>query len=70
VFTPKCRPKLLFGKIKRHLGQVSHDLARRKECRIEEGHLMHPALLEVIGAFDQASVDACRQDGRSANDVG
>ena len=28
------------GKIKRHLGQVFHDLARRKECRIEEGHLM------------------------------
>jgi putative transposase len=36
VFTPKYRKKLLFGKIKRHLGQVFHDLARRKECRIEE----------------------------------
>lgn len=40
VFTPKYRKKLLFGKIKRHLGQVFHDLGRRKECRIEEGHLM------------------------------
>jgi putative transposase len=40
VFTPKYRKKLLFGKIKRHLGRVFHDLARRKECRIEEGHLM------------------------------
>jgi REP element-mobilizing transposase RayT len=40
VFTPKYRKKLLYGKIKRHLGQVFHDLARRKECRIEEGHLM------------------------------
>src|SRR6201981_2848131 len=30
VFTPKYRKKLLFGKIKRHLGQVLHDLARRK----------------------------------------
>jgi hypothetical protein len=29
VFTPKYRKKLLFGKIKRHLGQVFHDLARR-----------------------------------------
>jgi hypothetical protein len=28
VFTPKYRKKLLFGKIKRHLGQVFHDLAR------------------------------------------
>ena len=26
--------------MKRQLGQVFHDLARRKECRIEEGHLM------------------------------
>jgi putative transposase len=40
VFTPKYRKKRLFGKIKRHLGQAFHDLARRKECRIEEGHLM------------------------------
>jgi REP element-mobilizing transposase RayT len=40
VFTPKYREKVLFGKIKRQLGQVFHDLARRKECRIEEGHLM------------------------------
>ena len=40
VFTLKYRKKLLFGKIKRHLGQVFHDLARRKECRIEEGHLV------------------------------
>ena len=38
VFTPKYRKKMLFGKIMRHL--VFHDLARRKECRIEEGHLM------------------------------
>jgi putative transposase len=40
VFTPKYRKKVLFGKIKRQLGQVFHDLARRKECQIEEGHLM------------------------------
>src|SRR6201984_3365237 len=49
VFTPKYRKKLLFGKIKRHLGQVFHDLARRKECRIEEGHLMpdHVHMLNI-----------------------
>jgi putative transposase len=40
VFTPKYRKKVLFGKIKQQLGQVFHDLARRKECRVEEGHLM------------------------------
>jgi putative transposase len=40
VFTPKYRKKLLFGQIRRHLGTVFHELARRKECKIEEGHLM------------------------------
>ena len=42
VFTPKYRKKLLFGKIKRNLGQVFHDLARRKECRIEERYRYLP----------------------------
>jgi len=40
VFTPKYRKKELFGQIRRHLGAVFHELARRKECQIEEGHLM------------------------------
>ena len=40
VFTPKYRKKVLYGKIKQNLGQVFHDLARRKECKIEIGHLM------------------------------
>ena len=40
VFTPKYRKKLLFGQIRRHLGTVFHELAKRKECKIEEGHLM------------------------------
>ena len=50
VFTPKYRKKLLFGKIKRYLGQVFHDLARRKECRIEEGHLMPDHVHILISA--------------------
>jgi putative transposase len=40
VFTPKYRKKLLFGQIRRHLGSVFRELAQRKGCRIEEGHLM------------------------------
>ena len=35
VFTPKYRKKLLFGQIRRHLGTVFHELARRKECKID-----------------------------------
>jgi Transposase IS200 like len=40
VFTPKYRKKALFGQVRRQLGSVFHDLARRKECRIEERHLL------------------------------
>ena len=56
VFTPKYRKKLLFGKIKRHLGQVFHDLARRKECRIEEGHLMPDHVHKLISIPPKYSV--------------
>jgi REP element-mobilizing transposase RayT len=31
---------IAFGQIRRNLGTVFHELARRKECEIEEGHLM------------------------------
>jgi putative transposase len=40
VFIPKCRRKTLYGQLRRYLGRVFHDLARQKESRIEEGHLL------------------------------
>ena len=40
VFIPKYRKKAIYGSIKKHLGNVLHDLARQKECVIEESHLM------------------------------
>ena len=40
VFIPKFRRKSLFGLFRRDLGCVFHELARQKECRIEEGNLM------------------------------
>jgi Transposase IS200 like len=59
VFIPKYRKKSVFGKIKKDLGAVFHDLAPRRECRIEEGHLMpdhvHPGL-------DPAETLGCRGD--------
>jgi len=39
VFIPKYRKKVLFGHLRRHLGEVFKRLAEQKECRIEEGHL-------------------------------
>ena len=40
VFIPKYRRKVLFGQIRRELGEVFHRLAGQKESRIEEGHVM------------------------------
>ena len=40
VFIPKCRRKVLFGQIRKDLGVVFHNLARQRECVIEEGHIM------------------------------
>ncbi len=40
VFIPKYRRKTLFGQLRPHLGKVRRELARQKECAIEEGHLM------------------------------
>lgn len=40
IFIPKYRRKALYGSLRRHLGTVFRELARQKECEIEEGHLM------------------------------
>ena len=40
VFIPKCRRKVLYAQLRRHLGEVFHRLAEQKESQIEEGHLL------------------------------
>jgi putative transposase len=40
VFVPKRRRHKLYGESRRQLGPIFHELARQKECRIIEGHVM------------------------------
>ncbi len=40
VFIPKKRRKIIFGTLRKHLGEIFHELARQKGVVIEEGHLM------------------------------
>ncbi len=40
VFIPKRRKKRIFGVLKRHFGEIFHELAKHKKCTIVEGHLM------------------------------
>ena len=40
VFIPKFRRKVLYGELRKHLGEVFRKLAEQRESRVEEGHLM------------------------------
>jgi putative transposase len=40
VFIPKRRKKQIFGALRRHLGEIFHELASHKEATIVEGHIL------------------------------
>ena len=40
TWIPKYRKKKIYGQIRQYLGDVLRDLARQKECKVLEGHLM------------------------------
>lgn len=40
VFIPKCRRKVLYGELRRHLGEVFRSLAGHRQSEVLEGHLM------------------------------
>ena len=40
VWIPKYRNKELYGELRRYLGELFRELARRRQCEVLEGHLM------------------------------
>jgi Transposase IS200 like len=61
AITPTYRKKLLFGQIRRRLGNVFRELARRKECRIEGRHQEPGGSREqVAGWVAEVAVDRNR----------
>jgi putative transposase len=40
IIIPKYRKKVLFGQLRKQLGPVLHELASRRESKIEAGHMM------------------------------
>jgi putative transposase len=40
VFIPKRRKKRIFGALRKHLGEIFHELAGHRESKIVEGHPM------------------------------
>lgn len=59
VFIPKYRKKTIFGQIRQDLGPLMRGLARQKEIRIVEGHLMPDhvhMLIEIPPKYPVAKV--------------
>ena len=83
VFVPKRRRKVLFGQMRKQLGQIFHSLAKQKECQIIEGHLMpdhvhiciaippkHP-VSSVIGFLKgKSAIAVARLQGKERNFTG
>lgn len=68
VFIPKCRRKVLYGELRRHLGDVFLRLALQKDSRVEEGHLMpdHVHMLLAIPPKHAVSQVVGYMKGKSA----
>lgn len=76
VFVPKYRKKLLYGKIRKYLGPLFHELAQQKHCQILEGHMVQDhvhmlikippkyAVSEIVGYIKgKSAISVARQFG-------
>ena len=83
VWIPKCRKKVLYGQLRRELGQVLRKLALHKESEVVEGSLKvdHVHVLmsippkysvsQVVGYMKgKSAIWAARTTGRNRNFVG
>lgn len=56
VFIPKYRRKALFGELRKHLSEVIRELARQKECTVEDGHMQRDHVHILISIPPKYSV--------------
>ncbi len=62
VFIPKYRRKTLFTALRKDLGSVCRELARRKGCRVEEGHLRSDHVHMLVS--ERVTSRLCRETRR------
>jgi len=81
VCVPKCRKKTLYGKIRKFLGPVCHELAGQRRSQILEGHMVQDhvhmlirippkySVAEVVGYIKgKSAIAVARQfSGRKRN---
>ncbi|MCU7866094.1 MAG: IS200/IS605 family transposase [Candidatus Thiodiazotropha sp. (ex Lucinoma borealis)] len=56
VFIPKKRQKLIYGQLRKLLGEILHELASRKGAEILEGHMMRDHIHMCISIPPKYSV--------------
>jgi len=56
VWIPKFRRKVIFGQLRKYLGEVIRELAMQKGSRVEEGHLMSDHIHILISIPPKYSV--------------
>ena len=56
VFVPKYRKKVLYGKIRKFLGPLFHELASQRNCKIIEGHMVQDHVHMLIAIPPKYSV--------------
>ena len=58
VWIPKCRKKRLYGGIAKDLGEIFHELARHRECKIVEGQVCRDHIHMLIEIPPKYAVSA------------
>ena len=58
IFVPKYRKKVIYGKIREALKDILHELARQKDSKIVEGHLLPDHLHMLISIPPKYSVSS------------
>jgi putative transposase len=59
VFVPKNRRKVLYGKVRKYLGPVFHQLAGQRECKIIKGNMVQDhvhMLIQIPPKYSVAEV--------------
>jgi putative transposase len=56
IFVPKYRKKVLYGKIRKFLGSLFHELASHRNCKIIEGHMVQDHVHMLIAISPKYSV--------------
>jgi len=71
IFIPKYRRKVLYGTLRKHLGEIFRRLARQRGCEIEEGHLMpdHVHILISIPPKESVAQAIGYLKGKSAIEI-